>query len=91
MPAVSGGSHEAVPYDPETRDEHHGQEHVPGLHDHPSDPHEHDEPDMPDATRIELATLLPLAVLTIIFGVYPKPIFDIVEPTFERILLPFLS
>jgi NADH-quinone oxidoreductase subunit M len=91
MPAVSGGSHEAVRYDPEIRDKYQGQEHVPGLHDHPADPHEHDEPDMPDITRIELATLLPLAILTIVFGVYPKPIFDIVEPTFERILLPFLN
>ncbi|MEA2526714.1 MAG: hypothetical protein QOF73_3941, partial [Thermomicrobiales bacterium] len=24
------------------------------------------------------------------FGVYPKPIFDIVQPTFERIIEPFL-
>jgi len=35
--------------------------------------------------------LLPLAVLTIVFGVYPKPILDIVGPAFERILLPFMS
>jgi NADH:ubiquinone oxidoreductase subunit 4 (subunit M) len=34
-------------------------------------------------------TLFPLAVLTIVTGVYPRPIFDIVEPAFERILAPF--
>ena len=45
----------------------------------------------PDLTRIELWRLLPLAVLTIVFGVYPKPILDIVGPAFERILLPFMS
>jgi formate hydrogenlyase subunit 3/multisubunit Na+/H+ antiporter MnhD subunit len=45
----------------------------------------------PDVTRGELATLLPLAFLTIFFGVYPKPIFAIVQPTFERILAPFLT
>jgi NADH-quinone oxidoreductase subunit M len=44
----------------------------------------------PDLTRLELATLVPLAILTIFFGVYPKPIFDIAGPTFERILQPFL-
>jgi NADH-quinone oxidoreductase subunit M len=56
--------------------------------------HEHDDGDeiaYPDATRRELLTLMPLAALTIFFGVYPKPIFDIVGPTFERILQPFLS
>jgi NADH-quinone oxidoreductase subunit M len=56
--------------------------------------HEHDEHEeiaYPDATRRELLTLMPLAALTIFFGVYPKPIFDIVGPTFERILQPFLS
>ena len=52
---------------------------------------DHDEVSFPDVTRIELATLVPLAILTIFFGVYPKPIFDIVGPTFERILLPFMS
>ncbi len=45
----------------------------------------------PDVTRGELATLLPLAFLTIFFGVYPKPILEIVQPTFERILMPFLT
>ena len=43
----------------------------------------------PDLTRKEAATLFPLAVLTIVTGVYPSPIFDIVEPSFERILAMF--
>lgn len=57
-------------------------------HDHHD---EHEEIEFKDVTRIELLTLVPLAVLTIFFGVYPKPIFDIVGPSFERILMPFLS
>ncbi|MDQ2681917.1 MAG: NADH-quinone oxidoreductase subunit M, partial [Chloroflexota bacterium] len=91
MPAVSGGSHDAVPYDPEIRDEHQGQEHVPDVHPDSSHDEEHHDPDMPDVTGLELATLVPLAILTIFFGVYPKPIFEIAGPTFERILLPFMS
>ena len=43
----------------------------------------------PDLTKKEAITLFPLAVLTIVTGVYPAPIFDIVEPAFERILEPF--
>jgi NADH-quinone oxidoreductase subunit M len=45
----------------------------------------------PDLTLKEAITLTPLAVLTIAVGVYPKPILDIVQPTFERILAPFLT
>jgi NADH-quinone oxidoreductase subunit M len=45
----------------------------------------------PDLRRPELWSLLPLVVLTIVFGVYPKPILDLVGPAFERILLPFMS
>jgi NADH-quinone oxidoreductase subunit M len=55
--------------------------------------HEHDEHDSslwPDLSRRELATLVPLAVLTIALGVYPNPVFDIVGPSFERIMDPFL-
>ncbi len=40
----------------------------------------------PDLTKKEALTLFPLAVLTIVTGVYPRPIFDIAEPSFERIL-----
>jgi NADH-quinone oxidoreductase subunit M len=57
-----------------------------GSHDHDG---EHDSSLWPDLTRRELLTLLPLAVLTIALGVYPNPIFDIVGPSFERIMDPF--
>jgi hypothetical protein len=43
-----------------------------------------------DLTRKEILTLFPLAVATVVFGVYPKPLFDIVEPSFQRILAPFI-
>ncbi len=60
-----------------------------GSHDNEA----HDELDSslwPDLTRKELITLVPLAVLTIVLGVYPNPVFDIVGPSFERIMDPFL-
>jgi NADH-quinone oxidoreductase subunit M len=59
-----------------------------GSHGH--DEHGHGAIPMPDITVKEGLTLVPLAILTIFFGVYPKWIFDIVEPTFERIIAPFL-
>lgn len=43
-----------------------------------------------DITLKEALTLIPLAVLTIVFGVFPGPLIEIVEPAFERILAPFL-
>jgi len=43
----------------------------------------------PDLTKKEALTLFPLAVLTIVTGIYPAPIFDICEPAFRRILEPF--
>lgn len=55
--------------------------------------HEHDEHDSslwPDLSRRELITLVPLAVLTIVLGVYPNPVFDIVGPSFQRIMDPFM-
>ncbi len=39
-----------------------------------------------DVTLREHIALAPLAILTIVFGVYPKPVFDIVEPSFQAIL-----
>jgi NADH-quinone oxidoreductase subunit M len=51
---------------------------------------EHDSSLWPDVTRRELCTLVPLAVLTIVLGIYPNPVFDIVGPSFERIMDPFL-
>jgi NADH-quinone oxidoreductase subunit M len=67
------------------------QEHVPDLSAE-EDPEAHGPGSVwPDLTRKELLTLAPLAALTVFFGVYPKPIFDILEPSLTRILQPFLS
>ena len=62
-----------------------------GSHDH--DDHGVDADGIqtyPDMTRKELWTLIPLAALSILVGVYPKIVIDYFEPTFERILAPFL-
>ncbi|MCC6703673.1 MAG: NADH-quinone oxidoreductase subunit M [Thermomicrobiales bacterium] len=62
-----------------------------GSHDH-DDHHGADGVvEYPDMTKKELWTLIPLAVLTLAVGVYPKMVFDYVAPTFERILAPFLG
>jgi NADH-quinone oxidoreductase subunit M len=39
-------------------------------------------------TPRELATLLPLIVLTVFFGVYPAPILDLFGPSVETIIKP---
>jgi NADH-quinone oxidoreductase subunit M len=44
----------------------------------------------PDLTLKEGLTLVPLAVLTIVAGVFPGPIIEIFEPALERILAPFM-
>jgi NADH-quinone oxidoreductase subunit M len=41
---------------------------------------------LPDMTPRELATLAPLAVLTIFFGVYPAPILDIFGASVENLM-----
>jgi NADH-quinone oxidoreductase subunit M len=51
---------------------------------------EHDRSSWRDITWPEAWTLIPLAALTIFFGVYPKPVFDILQPALERIITPFL-
>jgi NADH-quinone oxidoreductase subunit M len=43
---------------------------------------------LPDMTPRELATLLPLILLTVFFGAYPAPILDIFGPTVETIIKP---
>jgi NADH-quinone oxidoreductase subunit M len=40
----------------------------------------------PDVTRRELVTLVPLAVLTIVVGVYPGPIFDLLHAPVQALL-----
>jgi NADH-quinone oxidoreductase subunit M len=59
-------------------------------HGHDDDHDPLDSSRWPDLNRRELITLVPLAVLTIVFGIYPNPIFDIVGPSFERIMDPFM-
>ncbi|GIW03740.1 MAG: NADH:ubiquinone oxidoreductase subunit M [Thermomicrobiales bacterium] len=70
----------------------HGHGHAPAPVSGAS--HDHAEHgggvDWRDLTTKEAITLIPLAIATIVFGVYPKPIFEIVQPSFERILQPFL-
>jgi len=39
-----------------------------------------------DLSKKEAITLFPLAVATIVFGIYPAPIMRIVEPAFQRLL-----
>jgi len=43
---------------------------------------------LPDMTPRELATLLPLILLTIFFGAYPAPILNIFGPAVETIIKP---
>ncbi len=60
-------------------------------HDAPSDSYPTHEGQLdssrwPDLTLKESLTLFPLAALTLIAGVYPKPLLEIVEPSFQAIL-----
>jgi NADH-quinone oxidoreductase subunit M len=41
---------------------------------------------MPDVTRREFATLVPLVLLTIYFGIYPSPILDTIGASVENLL-----
>jgi NADH-quinone oxidoreductase subunit M len=58
-----------------------------GSHDHDAGHHGGRAEVWPDLTLKEGLTLVPLAVLTIVTGIFPGPIFAIVEPALERILL----
>jgi NADH-quinone oxidoreductase subunit M len=69
---VSGGDH----------DDHH----VAASDSYPTHEGQHDSSRWPDLTLKESLTLFPLAALTLIAGVYPKPLLDIVEPSFQAIL-----
>jgi NADH-quinone oxidoreductase subunit M len=72
-----------------------------GSHAHagatPSEAHEpyaemqaQDSRPWPDITLKEGLTLFPLAVLTVVVGVYPGPILDLIKPAVDRILAPFM-
>ena len=43
----------------------------------------------PDINLRELGTLAPLLALTIVFGVWPGPIFQLVAPALAHVLQPF--
>lgn len=68
---VSGGDHGNVEIGSDSYPTHEGQV---------------DSSKWPDLTMKESLTLFPLAVLTIVFGVYPKPLIEIVEPSLQAIL-----
>ena len=42
-----------------------------------------------DVKPREVATLVPLLALTILFGVFPGPIFHLVSPMLENLLTAF--
>jgi NADH-quinone oxidoreductase subunit M len=62
--------------------------HVPALHDHEhgTGDDEHTGTVWPDLTKKEALTLFPLAVATVIFGIFPGLVLRYVQPAFERIL-----
>ena len=41
---------------------------------------------LPDVNRAEVIALVPLAVLTVLLGVYPQPFLDVINPTVESIV-----
>ena len=71
---VSGGDHDD-----------HGH-HDADSSSYPTHEGQMDSSRWPDLTLKETLTLLPLAVLTVVAGVYPKPLLEIVEPSFQAIL-----
>ena len=73
-PPVTGGDHDAHG--------HASQE----SGSYPTHEGQMDSSSWKDVTLGEHLALIPLAVLTIVFGVYPKPLLDIVEPSFQAIL-----
>ncbi|MEZ4498526.1 MAG: NADH-quinone oxidoreductase subunit M [Thermomicrobiales bacterium] len=60
-----------------------------GAHDHPEDG-QLDSTNWHDLNTRELISLLPLAALTLVLGIYPDIVFNIVEPSFARIMDPFM-
>ncbi|MGI9253246.1 MAG: complex I subunit 4 family protein, partial [Thermomicrobiales bacterium] len=59
-----------------------------GSHAHDAQGHGEDDHGTmwPDLTKKEALTLFPLAVATIVFGIFPGLVFHIAQPAFERIL-----
>jgi NADH-quinone oxidoreductase subunit M len=73
---VSGGDHDAEAHDHEEIQ----------TGSYPTHEGQRDSLGWRDVTFGEHLALAPLAILTIVFGVYPKPLLDIVEPSFQAIL-----
>jgi NADH-quinone oxidoreductase subunit M len=100
IPAVSGGAHDAHEPDIEDEEPTIHTEHVPrqargsdeelvehGAHEAAT----HGVPMWNDLTRIELATLVPLLLLTIWMGVYPTWFMDYMRESLELALQAFGS
>jgi len=64
----------------------HGHDHAEDTGSYPTHEGQIDSSRWADLTLKESLTLFPLAALTIIFGIYPKPLLAIVEPSFQAIL-----
>lgn len=71
-PAVSGGDHD-----------HHAEDDGDGYPTHPGQINSSKWPDM---TMKEMICIVPLAVLSLAVGVYPKPLFAIMEPALKAVL-----
>jgi NADH-quinone oxidoreductase subunit M len=65
----------------------HGEQGAPGALD-PTEATSHDM-HLTDVKPREILTLAPLLVLTILFGLFPGPIFQLVSPTVENLLTVF--
>ena len=42
--------------------------------------------DMPEINRRELFTVVPLAIITLFFGIYPRPFLDIISNTIDHLI-----
>jgi NADH-quinone oxidoreductase subunit M len=42
--------------------------------------------ELPEINRMELFTVIPLAVITLFFGVYPRPFLDLISSTMNVII-----
>src|SRR5690606_41702670 len=66
--------------------DHHPDAHTASADGYPTHPGQIDSSRWPDMTARELAIIIPLVALTIFAGVYPKPLFEIMEPSLQAIL-----
>jgi len=42
--------------------------------------------DMPEINSLELFTVIPLAIITLFFGIYPRPYLDLIRSTMDQII-----